>query len=69
MPDRKILVNDVRVRGIGRSEVPEDVEVPRSSEAAKPEKVCNNGHKKIPPKCGKKKFTLLYTLHLLFWKL
>lgn len=29
MPGRKILVNDVRVRGTGKSQIPEETEMPR----------------------------------------
>ncbi|XP_012276506.1 5-oxoprolinase [Orussus abietinus] len=38
MPDRKILVNDIRVRGIGRQNITEDPILPPSSEMPKHEK-------------------------------
>ncbi|EFN85192.1 5-oxoprolinase [Harpegnathos saltator] len=38
MPDRKILVNDVRVRGIGKTEILEDPVLPMSSEPPKHKK-------------------------------
>lgn len=39
IPDRKILVDDVRVRGIGRTEIPEDPILPPSQASPKAEKV------------------------------
>ncbi|XP_043254892.1 5-oxoprolinase isoform X1 [Colletes gigas] len=38
MPDRKILVNDLRVRGVGRTEVEEDSILPSSTEPPRLEK-------------------------------
>lgn len=38
MPNRRILVNDIRVRGTGRSKIVEDQTLSPSSEPAKPEK-------------------------------
>lgn len=38
MPNRKILVNDVRVRGVGKTDVPEDSVLPSSEEPPKAEK-------------------------------
>uniref|UniRef100_A0A0C9QTF5 Oplah_4 protein n=1 Tax=Fopius arisanus TaxID=64838 RepID=A0A0C9QTF5_9HYME len=37
MPSRKILVNDVRVRGIGKSGIPDEVELSRSTDPPKSE--------------------------------
>lgn len=39
MPDRKILVNDIRVRGIGKTEISEDPILLMSSAPPKIEKV------------------------------
>lgn len=39
MPDRKILVNDIRVRGTGQSKISEEIELPSASDSPKPEKV------------------------------
>lgn len=39
MPNRKILVNDIRVRGTGRTMITEDKILPSFSKPAIPEKV------------------------------
>lgn len=39
MPNRKILVNDVRVRGVGKTDIEEDSILPPSNEPPKAEKV------------------------------
>lgn len=39
MADRKILVNDIRVRGIGQSKIPEEFEFPKVTNLPVPEKV------------------------------
>ncbi|XP_063975496.1 5-oxoprolinase isoform X2 [Diachasmimorpha longicaudata] len=39
MPNRKILVNDVRVRGIGKSTIPDEPELSRSSKSPEVQKV------------------------------
>ncbi|XP_034950692.1 5-oxoprolinase [Chelonus insularis] len=39
MPSRKIVVNDIRVRGIGKSKIPEEKELPSVTEPPKIEKV------------------------------
>lgn len=39
IPDRKILVDDVRVRGIGKTEIPEDTILPPTQASPKIEKV------------------------------
>ncbi|KAH0569179.1 5-oxoprolinase [Cotesia glomerata] len=39
MPDRKILVNDIRVRGTGQSKISEEIELPSASNSPKSEKV------------------------------
>ena len=39
IPDRKILIDDVRVRGIGKTEVPEDLILSPSQASPKAEKV------------------------------
>lgn len=39
MPDRKILVDDVRIRGIGKTEIPEDPILPPSQTLPKVVKV------------------------------
>ncbi|XP_057327931.1 5-oxoprolinase [Microplitis mediator] len=41
MADRKILVNDIRVRGIGQSKIPEEIEFPKATDSPIPEKVTN----------------------------
>lgn len=38
MPNRKILVNDLRVRGVGRTDMEEDSVLPLSKELPKLEK-------------------------------
>lgn len=38
MPNRKILVSDVRVRGTGKTEIEEDPMLPTSNAPARPEK-------------------------------
>jgi len=39
IPDRKILVDDVRIRGTGRTEIPEEPILPPSQASPKAEKV------------------------------
>lgn len=39
MPNRKILVNDIRVRGIGKIDIQEDPRLPFSNVSPKVEKV------------------------------
>lgn len=39
MPDRRILVSDIRVRGIGKTEILEDHSLPQSSAPPQVEKV------------------------------
>lgn len=39
MPDRKILVNDVRVQGIGKTNIPEDPVLPTNLEPARSNEV------------------------------
>lgn len=39
MPDRKMLVSDVRVRGVGKTEVLEDPTLPSATEPVKSDKV------------------------------
>lgn len=41
MPNRKILVSDIRVRGVGQTEVTEESELAVSNEAPVAEKVIN----------------------------
>ncbi|XP_032687152.1 5-oxoprolinase isoform X2 [Odontomachus brunneus] len=60
MPDRKILVNDVRVRGIGKTEIPQDPVLPTICEPPKFEKTTmvyfENGYQK----------TMVYQLSFLY---
>lgn len=52
MPNRKILVNDVRIRGTGRTDIEEDPILPSSNEPPKFEKArmlhVNVEHERVP---------------------
>lgn len=53
MPNRKILVNDVRVRGVGKTDVQEDPIRPSSTAPPKLEKVSVRERFYLKPTMGK----------------
>ena len=44
MPERKILINDIRVRGIGKSDIPEENDVPTADAEAVVAEVTKSTH-------------------------